>query len=820
MSSPLIRRRVHPAPLMAGFALLCSGLQVGSAEAGTDGEAAANAKHHRHAGRRAHAGGHHPAGEVPVADHQATEAVPPRADGVVPARPVNGQPLDQAGRNATTEEHVTVIGSRMNILHEDIGLSRMPQDVMHTAQTVNVVPKLLMEQQNVKSLEEALRNVPGITASVGEGEGGMSGDQFLIRGFQAQNDIYEDGLRDFGVYSRDSFDYDHVSVIKGPSSEVFGNGTTGGAINMVTKMPHLGNSYGGQFGGGSASYYRGTLDVNQQIGESTAVRIAAMGNENDEVGRDSVYSHRWGIAPSIAFGLGKPTTLTIEYFHQTDNRVPDYGVPLLKKPGTSVSRPATAFGLNRNNWYGTQYDQDATNVDMLSAHLKHEMNSHISFYDDLRGGMYERYFSASQESCDATCNTDYFTDPSAAMVDRRGHLGGPEPYQQNDWSVQNVFSTIAKFNTGALRHQIIAGWDVAHIYDRRTNYAYNYNGQNGTQADMTNLLNPTNNVPGLLLGSKGQYSYDLVNISGVGRALYKTGSATDVGAFFSDQIWFTPKFSARAGFRWDHWDSHYAANEGMVGDGVSYGQNQDTYNPTVNLMYTPDDNTMLYFNWAKSTTPLGLYVTNSSEPLKSSTEGFKPETSSLYEVGAKYNAFHGRMGFTVSAFRLEKGNSLLTDPSTGDVTSSSDRQRNQGFELSASGEILKNWNVIATYAYYDAKTIASLTAVDVGKRIQYAPKNSATFWTTYTAGANTPWNVTFGGGLTWRQGVWLDAANTARAPSTVEWDAMISHSFLKHWRVQMNGYNLANRLNYSNLFSDRMTPSTGRAFLFNLSATY
>ncbi|WP_373865566.1 TonB-dependent receptor, partial [Acetobacter oeni] len=777
---------------------------------------------HRHGVKQHHNEKNHPS--VKTNSAAATNApvaapVPATKGAVTAARPVNTD-TKFISPNSNTESLV-VHGQGMNILHEDLGFSRMPQDVMHTAQTVNVVPKLLMEQQNVKSLDEALRNVPGITASVGEGEGGMSGDQFLIRGFQAQNDIYEDGLRDFGVYNRDSFDYDHVTVIKGPSSEVFGNGTTGGAINNVTKTPHLGNSYGGQFSGGSGQYYRGTLDVNQQIGESTAVRIVGMGNENNEVGRDYVYSHRWGIAPSIAFGLGKPTTLTLEYFHQTDNRIPDYGVPLLTKPGTSIARPATEFGVSRKNWYGTSYDQDDSNVDMLTAHLKHELNSHISFYDDLRGGMYERYFSASQEACDSTCNAEFFSsNPEAAVVDRRGSKGGPEPYQQDDWSVQNVFSTIAKFNTGSVKHQIIAGWDVEHIYDRRTNYAYNYNGLNGTKTDTTSLLHPSANAPGLLLGGVGQYASNLVDISGVGSALYKTGSATDVGAFFSDQVWFTPWFSATAGFRWDNWNSHYAANGGAVAQGVSYGQNQGTFNPTVHLMYTPNENVMVYFNWSQSTTPLGLYVTNSSEPLKSSTQGFKPERSSLYEIGAKYNAFRGRMGFTVSAFRLEKGNAMLTDPSTGDVTSSSDRQRNQGFELSASGEILKNWNVIATYAYYDATTVASLTAADVGKRIQYAPKNSATFWTTYTIAPASPWNVTFGGGLTWRNGVWLDAANTERVPSTVEWDAMISHSFLKHWKVAMNGYNLSNRLNYSSLFSDRVTPAIGRSFLFNISASY
>lgn len=332
--------------------------------------------------------------------HQAV--VPPASQKTQP-EPVVQKPVSTQANSieaaAAETEHLHVVGSPMNILQSPVGISRMPQDVLHTPQTINVVPKALMEQQNVKSLDEALRNVPGITASVGEGEGGMAGDQFLIRGFQAQNDIYENGLRDFGVYTRDSFDYDHITVIKGPSSEVFGNGTTGGAINITTKVAHLGDSYGASLSGGSGDYARGTLDFNKQIGESTAIRITGMGNENNTVGRNDVYSHRWGIAPSIAFGLGKRTTFTLEYFHQTDNRIPDYGVPVITKPGTAIAKPATEYGLNRNNWYGTSYDQDVSNVDMLTGRLKFDLSKYITLYNDLRGGLYSRYFSASQPGC-------------------------------------------------------------------------------------------------------------------------------------------------------------------------------------------------------------------------------------------------------------------------------------------------------------------------------------------------------------------------------------------------------------------------------------
>lgn len=228
---------------------------------------------------------------------------------------------------------------------------------------------------------------------------------------------------------------------------------------------------------------------------------------------------------------------------------------------------------------------------------------------------------------------------------------------------------------------------------------------------------------------------------------------------------------------------------------------------------------MIYFNWSESTTPLGLYVTNSSEPLNLKDQGSKPERSRLYELGAKYSAFHDRIGFAASVFRLEKGNSIQTDPSSGTVTPTSDTQRNQGVELSVSGMIMKNWNVIATYARYDSKTLSG-TATDVGKQVQYVPRNQATVWTTYEIAPSKPYNFLVGGGMTWREGVFLDNANTARVPANVEFDAVVSHRFDKHWKVTMNGYNLANRLNYGNLFSNRVTPSIGRAFLFNLAADY
>ncbi|WP_367159223.1 TonB-dependent receptor [Kozakia baliensis] len=726
-------------------------------------------------------------------------------------------------------ENLRVVGNGFNTLHEPIGLSRMPQDVLHTPQQINVVPQILMKQQNVKSLDEALRNVPGVTSSIGEGAGGMNGDQFLIRGFQAQNDIYQDGLRDFGVYSRDAFDLETISVIKGPSSEVFGNGTTGGAINMKTKTPGLTSRYAADFSGGSGSYYRGTLDVNQRLGESTAFRVTGMGNENNIVGRDSIYSHRWGIAPSIAFGVGQRATLILQYMHQQENSVPDFGVPVVTPPGAKTGGPITEYGIRRTNFYGTNNDQNATNDNMETARFSYKLNDHITFYDDLRGGEYYRNFAASKATCDKTCVNNYFLgNADKALVARSGPTGAgagtgpgtymaPLPYQQTIWSVQNVGSMVADFKTGFLKHQVVAGFDIERVNDVRSQSTYL------KAKPYANLVNPNPNVGNLNLVPGDLNPAGLVGLGTLGAKDHSNGYGFDTGLFFYDQIWFTNWLSVKGGFRWDRWQTSYNPTGGNVAANpdVHFHNVTGAFNPNVSLVLTPDAHQTYYFTWANSTTPMGMYVTNGSVPIRPGTNSFaSPERANLYEVGAKYSAFHDRLGFTASLFRLEKNNATNADPVTGEVLGSSDTQRNQGLELSVGGMIMRGWNVSATYALYDSETMSSDTKANIGKNVQYVPHNQATLWSVYEAFPNKPYNLAFGGGMTWRQAVWLDAANTVKVPANLDFDAVISHRFNKHWKIAMNGYNLANRLNYQSLFSNRATPTAGRTFLGQLSYSY
>ena len=736
------------------------------------------------------------------------------------------------GVQATGVEQIHVVGHPFNTMHASNDMGRMPQDVMHTAQTIDVVPRELIRQQNAKSLEEALKNVPGITSSVGEGAGGMSGDQFLIRGFPAQNDIYEDGLRDFGVYTRDSFFQDSVNVIKGPSSEVFGNGTTGGAINIITKTPTLKDHYGADFSGGSGNFYRGTVDVNKRIGNTSAFRLEGMGNSNDVVGRDYAYSHRWGIAPSIAFGIGTKTTVVLQVMHQTSRNVPDYGVPVVK--GHPITEQSS-LGVRRGNWYGKTQDHDNSDDTMETLRLKHVFNRHFTFHNDLRFGEYSRDFAASTPQCaNASCSEMQIYNPGYKKVDPAagvGLNGGPMPYKQSSWSFQDVASLQADFNTGFLRHQVVTGFDMEYVQDSRRQYAYDAVGAHRA-IPWQNTYHPQRDAYGYATcRADSGNCWKNTNYS-LGRPDSR-GYGFDTGLFLYDQIWFTKWLSAKGGLRWDRWQTMYrtwgadgqesAAARGPLGKAPSaaldYHDTKGVINPTASLLITPNSWQTFYFTYASSTTPMGMYVTNGALPIRpvNGQVATQPERSQLYEVGSKMSLLHDRLGATISLFRLDKSNALTTDPVAGQVLATGVKERNQGLELSLGGMILPGWNVTATYALYDPRV---MSGPNHGRNIQYVPHNQATLWSAYEAFPGKLWNFTIGGGLTWRQGVYLDLANTAKVPANVEFDSYISHRINRHWVVSLNAYNLSNRLNYNSLFTNRVTPAPGRAFLGRLSMDY
>ncbi len=608
-----------------------------------------------------------------------------------------------------------------NTLSADTHINASPSvSVQDTPQVVTVVSSVTMQQQAVTSLGDALKNVPGITIAIGEG-GTLAGDQFKINGFDAKDDVYLDGLRDFAAYTRDSFDYEQVQVLTGPSGLMFGRGTGGGAINTVSKSAHLGNSYivNGEVGNGD--HYRATADLNYQLSDTSAVRLNLMYTDTGVVDRDLTHSTRFGIAPTIAFGLGGDTTFTASLSHQQTAARPDYGIVVASPPNSTRALPATEFGVPRSNYIGLKADYDKNTADLVTTKLTHVATDWLTLENDTRAAVYARAFRySSVDSCDNLSTTNYCNlrlfgviSPGAAAgtfdpTQTVANVGGGGPYNQSAWGVQDIGSANADFHIGGFHNVLIAGFDASYQRSDRTIYAYSLPpGPNATLYPIDNhtatrrnigwsLYHPTNQpIPG--------YAPILPTMSNLGSdtattVLYSSGDSTDLAGFATDRFWFTEDVSLIAGLRIDQYRANYRTT--LVNGTVTTLKSPSfLFDPRASLVWEPDQDQTYYVSWGKAATPIGTSAVGSTSPISSAAQSaLKPDKSETLEVGAKVN-WDG-LGLTASLFSETKSNALQTDPNTGFIElQSSQKQRVQGGTASISGEVLPHFNLTAAYTY-------------------------------------------------------------------------------------------------------------------------
>jgi catecholate siderophore receptor len=804
-----------------------------------------------------------PASELPPLEVTAKKAAKKKTVAKKSPAPVaSPEPVAPSERTAQQQEPAfgdgtTLTPSTGNTLQSGTGLGRMQGTLQDTPQTVNVVSQRELKEKGVNTVDQALRAVPGVTVAIGEGGGGMNGDQFRIRGFQAKSDLYVDGLRDFGVYVRDSFAIEQVEVFKGPSSEGFGGGTTGGAINLTQKTAHLGDAYNFEMSVGTDDYFRTMVDVNKQINATTAARAVALYHDQDFADRDHLYSERFGFLGSLGFGLGTDTKLTINYMHQDGERMPDFGVPIFDPDTRSVGgvnvtgpvqgRPVTEFGVDRSNFYGKQTDIDDYQVDMVTSRLTSKVNETLTIYNDTRLAWYGRYFAQSVPSC-ALADGNPATNTCGDSIlngtfDGAYGLGGPAGFDQEAWGAQNITTAVAKFKTAGLRHELVAGVDVYYQEDDRTQLGvYNSAGvlQPGT--------GQTVKAPGTI-GIPNFYNTTGYYVARNPLAL-KEAQADDIGLFASDRVWLTHELSILGGLRWDKYSANYKATNPQTGAWTgsspasppvyttatqAYDLDTDSEftSPKVAVMWEPTKNQSYYASWARSYTPQGLYITNDNASVSTNPGqgAADPEENELWELGAKISTPDGKLGFTAALFRVDKGNASFTNTDTGDPAYTGEEQRVQGVELGVTGSITDAWIVQAAYAYFDSEILFNPAAPtsnppvteneNKGHRVAFVPENTFTLWSTYEVSTFMPIDgkLLVGGGVTYSDGYYTNSANSSSIPSNFTFDAMVSYE-LDGWRVALNGYNLSDELNYDASFGNRAVVAPGRSAILTVGKKF
>lgn len=247
--------------------------------------------------------------------------------------------------------------------------------LLDVPQTVTIIPAQVMKDQNLLTLRDILSTVPGITFGAGEGGGGY-GDSVTLRGYGANSDITVDGVRDSAQYTRsDPFNLEQVEVVNSANSAQSGSGAVGGNINLVSKAAKEGALTTLSGAVGTDSYVRGTVDSNQMITDTVALRLNAMGHMNDVPGRDVEEYKRWGVAPSITFGLTTPTRVTLNYLHQHDNNIPQYGVPYVKNAFFIGPLP----GVDPSSFFGYRnVDTQISTIDQVTAIFEHDVSEKLT----------------------------------------------------------------------------------------------------------------------------------------------------------------------------------------------------------------------------------------------------------------------------------------------------------------------------------------------------------------------------------------------------------------------------------------------------------
>lgn len=672
---------------------------------------------------------------------------------------VHAAPQEQKNdgeKTETLDASVLTAEESAKLKPEKLASPRYTAPLRDIPRTVTVVPQELIKQQNATTVQDALRNVPGISMQAGEG-GTPAGDQLTIRGFDARTDFFIDGVRDIGGYIRDPFNYEQIEVSKGPSSTDSGRGGTGGSINLATKTPKLDAFTNVGLSLGTDSFARGTLDYNQPLSlDGAAFRLNLMGHTAYVPGRDYVKQQRWGFAPSLSFGLSTDTVTTLSYMHMSQDNVPDYGIPWVNDEVPS--------GVDFDNWYGLlSRDYEHVDTDIFTAEVKHTVNENL----DIRG--VARYGRNYRDSIITAPRLVGGTDDTIRRTD--------EKFRKQTNSIASiVFDANYRFTTGDWKHTLVTGADYTRERDKNVGRTSDDSG-----APDTDLYNP--NPHG---NDTSIYSYTGTTV----------GRANTTGIFAYDTIELSEKWIFNGGFRFENFDAEYE----------DISQQDNLFNWRAGITYKPRENGSIYFAYGTSSNP-------SAESLSfgrgDAYEGLDPEETETFELGTKWDLLDERLHLSAAIFRTNKTNAR-TRASSSDLYELEGDLQVQGVEIGVAGEITDNWSIFAGYTYLDGEIKKDL-AGEEGNGLGNTPEHSFSIWNTFAVTDD----ITLSGGV--RYVGERDNGRGRIGEDYFTFDAAASYQINESLSAQLNILNIADERYVDQIGGGHFVPGPGRSASISLN---
>ena len=722
-------------------------------------------------------------------------------------------------------EQIIVTGQHYQTQQESPKSTRSVRD---TPQTVTVITGETIEQQNLLTLRDMLSTVPGITFGAAEG-GSPPADSINLRGYSAGSDITQDGVRDSGAYNRsDSFNMEQLEIVNGANSVYGGSGSVGGTINLVTKRPLAETRVVVSGGIGTDNYYRGTVDANVRASDLIAVRLNAMAHKNDIPGRDVEDYKRWGVAPSATIGIDGPTRLTLQYLHQEDDNIAQYGVPYYAAAGGILP------GVDRSDYFGYRnVDTQEITVDQATAIFETDLSDSVSLRNLSRwqqvtqltivGPPQGTYCLANNlqptgAACPSTVPAGYYL------------IGGPRGNTRDSKNeiMYNQLDLRAVFNTGAIEHTLVAGASASwEKYSLSTGNVYR--NADGTPAfapyPLINIANPNEVVqgpPGFVYGSN-VYTGP-INFTETAR---QRGEVDNYAVYLFDAMKIG-KFEINGGVRWESNSANRRADtvavSGTVTPGTIFRNEADLFSYRIGLVYKPVEAVTLYAAYGNSRTP-SIGAVNGA--CTDATCNVDPESARNYEIGAKAEVAGGKLLLAGSLFRNERNQYKVPsgDPTIPDQVLDG-RSRVDGVALSVVGKITPAWSVTANYTYLDAELLQSvadgLPDPASGAQLQNTPKHSGSLFTTY----ELPFGLTVGYSLTY-QGSFAFNLPTATATTIFRskdyfvHSAYVAYDVNDRLKAQLNVKNFTDELYFTRIRNNGWaTPGDGRAAVLSLTYSY
>jgi catecholate siderophore receptor len=729
-----------------------------------------------------------------------------------------GGPAPEA--QATTLDRINVEGQRIKRYSGEPASPKFTQPLVDTTRTINVIGSDLFNEQGATTLTEALRNSPGVsTFYVGENGNTTTGDAIYLRGFDTSGSIFVDGVRDLGSVSRDVFNVEQVEVAKGPAGTDNGRTAPTGAINLVTKRPFLRDSTSAMASWGSADQARMTADWNRMIGQGTAFRLNLLAQDSGVPARDVVENKRWGVAPSLGFGLDTATRVYLDFLHVQQENIPDGGVPTIGLPGYTSPDPArpeigTAPPVDPENFYGTRLDFDDVTADMATVRVEHDFGADARLTNTTRWGRTDQeYMLTAFMGSAGNLVTPDLDDPSTWTITRNL----PTFKDQRNEILTNQTSLVTSFDAGGVQHDLSTGLELI----REELQTLGVAALDGTGWPDANLYAPDPTVTGLVRGYTGA--------RGDGR--------TDTAAIYAfDTISFNERWQLNGGIRLDHYDTRYSSlvpcggrrgpdcggePDGTIVPGVDDETSDTLFNWKLGVLFKPAANGSVYANYAISQQPPGGASLELSDSASSANNpAFDPQKAKTAEIGTKWELGGDALLLTAAAYDTEITNEIVRDP-IDQLYYQTGRKRVRGVELSAVGRITDAWMISTGFTTMDTEVVEGPTvSVDGSTDLAYTPEHAFTAWTTY----QFPFGLTLGGGARYSGELKRGNDGAVGTPAYTEdyWvvDAVASYAFSEQFELRLNLYNLLDEEYVAaiNKSGYRYTPGAPRSAL--LTATF